>query len=62
VYVVLEVSDFRNCKTTERHDAMVVSCITKRQKAALDTYCWKNRIPQSILVRNYIETLITGEL
>jgi len=37
---------------------MVVSCITKRQKAALDTYCWQKRISQSELVRNYVETLL----
>jgi hypothetical protein len=39
---------------------MVVSCITKRQKVALDTYCWQNRISQSEIVRNMVENLLTN--
>jgi hypothetical protein len=47
----------------EIHDAQVVSCVSKRQKAALDMYCWQNRISQSALVRNLVENLlITSEM
>lgn len=59
LYPDRESLDSRKCKTTERHDAMVVSCITKRQKAALDVYCWQNRVSQSEIVRNMVENLLT---
>ena len=44
---------------TEIRDAFVVSCVTKRQKIAVDTYCWQNRISQSALVRDLLENFLS---
>jgi hypothetical protein len=56
-------SKLQEIDMTEKRDALVIGCVTKRQKSAVDDYCWKNRISQSELVRNLVENLlITSEM
>ena len=42
----------------EKRDAMIAGLVTRRQKTAVDNYCWQNRISQSELVRNLVENLL----
>ncbi|MDQ1262919.1 MAG: hypothetical protein QG575_2100 [Euryarchaeota archaeon] len=44
---------------TERRDSLVVSCITKRQKADLADFCWQNRITKSELVMTLIDDFLS---
>jgi cytoplasmic iron level regulating protein YaaA (DUF328/UPF0246 family) len=47
---------------TERYEKKIIGCISKQRRAELDEYCWKNRTSQSAVLRNLVETLLTGGL
>ena len=49
-------------KMIERNNKKIIGCISERQRAEFDEYCWQNRTTHSAVLRNLVENLLTGGL
>jgi hypothetical protein len=54
----LELGKLQEIDIPEKRDRLIMGCITPRQKAAVNDYCWENRISQSELVRSLVENFL----